>query len=118
MNSKLQVFIDEIECPFCKKRFFRDLNASLLPRSKTHVCDKCVNKGLEELQYKEPSPEEELGDKFYNPSQRKTSDEEIQELKDLIKEEYIRDKGREPSESEIKDELKKWLWLSERDNKK
>jgi hypothetical protein len=105
--------LDQLECPFCKQKFFRDLNYSLLPRSKNHLCDKCIAKGLEENQYKEPEPEEELGNKLFNPSQRKTSDREIEELKDLIKEEYMKDKGREPTESEMKMELKKWVWLSE-----
>jgi hypothetical protein len=104
----------QVECPFCKKGFFRDLNYTLLPRSKSHVCDKCIARGLEERQYKEPEPEEELGDKFYNPSQRKTSDDEIRELKELITEEYMKDRGREPTESEMKMELKKWIWLSEK----
>jgi hypothetical protein len=106
--------LDQIECPFCHKKFFRDLNYILLPRSKSHVCDRCIAKGLEEREYKEPEPEEELGDKFYNPSQRKTSDEETEELKDIITEEYVREKGREPSEEEMKMELKKWVWLSEK----
>jgi ribosome-binding protein aMBF1 (putative translation factor) len=108
--------LTEIDCPFCKKKFFRNLNSSLLPRSEIHVCDKCIARGLEERQYKEPEPEEELGNKLYNPSQRKTSDSEIQELKDLIREEYLNDKGREPSESEMRMELRKWIWLAEKDS--
>jgi hypothetical protein len=86
----------------------------LLPRSELHVCDKCIAKGLEEHQYKEREPEKELEDKFYNPSQRKTTDAEIEELKGIIKEEYLNEKNREPTESEMKMELKKWVWLAEK----
>lgn len=104
----------QIECPFCKKKFFRNMTESLLPRSKSHICDKCIERGLEEIQYKEPEAEEELRDKFFNPSQRKTSDAEVQELKDLINDEYLKEKGRQPTESEMRMELEKWNWLSKK----
>lgn len=108
--------LTQIECPFCKEKFFRNLDSSLLSRSMSHVCDKCIARGLEEKQYKEPEPEEELGDKFYNPSQRKTSSDEIEELKQIIKEEYMTTYGREPTESEMQLELKKWVSYSEGQN--
>jgi hypothetical protein len=104
----------QIECPFCKKKFFRNMNESLLPRSKSHICERCIDRGLEERQYKEPEPEEELKDRFFNPSQRKTSDAEIQELKDLINDEYLLEKGRQPTESEMRMELEKWNWLAKK----
>jgi hypothetical protein len=115
---EMSMEITQIKCPFCKRKFFRNLSASLLPRSKIHVCDKCIEKGLEEQQYKEPEPEEELGDKFYNPSQRKTPSEEIEELKGLIRDEYKSYKGREPTELEMTMELKKWIWLCDKNDKK
>jgi len=106
------------KCPFCGEKFFRNVESSLLPRSKISVCSKCLIKGLEEKQYIEPEPEDELREVLFNPSQRKTSEDELNELKEIIKEEYLKEKGREPSESEMSSELQKWKWMMNKDAKK
>jgi hypothetical protein len=107
--------LKEFKCPFCGETVFRDLDSCLLPRSKISLCSKCIARGLEERQYKEPEPEDELKDAFFNPSQRKTSEDELNELKEIIKEEYLKEKGREPSESEMSSELQKWKWMIRKD---
>lgn len=106
-------FFRQTRCEICKKYYNKSIY-SLSPHSICPTClenenlvEKFIKKKEKKLQKKKERLREELDNLLLNPSEREKVLSEL-EIEEIIKQEFLSEIGRFPTEEELIDELERW----------